>query len=111
MNKARHDIESKLQDEHDRNRSLSEVVILKDEQLDKRQVEIDEMDKKINDLVNTNSTLEAKLMGVEKAFELSKLQLDGRIRNLTEVISNEKETRELWISRYEDEQKNHTYTN
>jgi len=31
------------------------------------------MDKKINDLVNTNSTLEAKLMGVEKAFELSKL--------------------------------------
>lgn len=27
------------------------------------------------------------------------------------MIANEKETRELWIQRYEDEQKNHTQTN
>ena len=27
------------------------------------------------------------------------------------MINNEKETRELWIQRYEDEQKNHTETN
>ena len=50
-------------------------------------------------------------MGVEKAFELSKTQLNDRIKSLTEVIANEKETRELWIQRYEEEQKNHTYTN
>ena len=50
-------------------------------------------------------------MGVEKAFELSKTQLNDRIKSLTEVIANEKETRELWIQRYEEEQKNHTATN
>lgn len=50
-------------------------------------------------------------MGVEKAFELSKSQLGDRIKSLNEVIANEKETRELWIQRYEDEQKNHTNTN
>ena len=50
-------------------------------------------------------------MGVEKAFELSKTQLNDRIKSLTEVIANEKETRELWIQRYEEEQKNHMATN
>ena len=50
-------------------------------------------------------------MGVEKAFELAKTQLNDRIKSLTEVIANEKETRELWIQRYEEEQKNHTSTN
>ena len=36
-------------------------------------------------------------MGVEKAFELAKTQLNDRIKSLNEVIANEKETRELWI--------------
>ena len=42
-------------------------------------------------------------LGVEKAFELSKTNLNDRIKSLNEVIGNEKETRELWIQRYEDE--------
>ena len=46
MNKARHEIETKLQDEHERNRTLSDVVNLKDELLDKRQTEIEELDKR-----------------------------------------------------------------
>lgn len=52
MNKARHEIENKLQDEHDRNKSLSDVVNLKDDLLDKRQSEIEELDKKVNELTN-----------------------------------------------------------
>ena len=111
MNKARHEIETKLQDEHERNRTLSDVVNLKDELLDKRQSEIEELDKRQNELVNIQATLEAAKMGVEKAFELAKTQLNDRIKSLTEVIANEKETRELWIQRYEEEQKNHTATN
>ena len=97
MNKARHEIETKLQDEHDRNKSLSDVVNMKDEMLDKRGVEIEEQDKKINELTNNAATLEAQKMGVEKAFDLSKTQLNDRIKSLNEVIANEKETRELWI--------------
>jgi predicted nuclease with TOPRIM domain len=72
MNKARHEMQTKLHDEHDRNKNLSDVVNLKDELLDKRQSEIEELDKKVNELVNMQATLEAQKMGVEKAFELSK---------------------------------------
>ena len=61
--------------------------------------------------MNISSTLEAQKMGVEKAFELAKTQLNDRIKSLNEVILNEKETRELWIQRYEDEQANHSNTN
>ena len=111
MNKARHEIETKLQDEHDRNKSLSDVVNLRDDLLEKRQQEIESLDKQINDLNSDKATLEAAKMGVEKNFELTKTQLNDRIKSLNEVIANEKETRELWIARYEDEQKNHTNTN
>lgn len=87
------------------------MVNLKDDLLDKRQQELEERDKKVNELENAIMTLEAQKMGVEKAFELSKTQLNDRIKSLNEVIGNEKETRELWIQRYEDEQKSHTQTN
>ena len=72
MNKARHEIEAKLQDEHERNKNLSDVVNLKDEILDRRQTEIEELDKKLNEQLNVSTTLEAQKMGVEKAFELAK---------------------------------------
>ena len=111
MNKARHEIETKLQDEHERNKNLCQVVALKDDVLDKRQIEIEDLDKKLNEQLNISSTLEAQKMGVEKAFELAKTQLNDRIKSLNEVILNEKETRELWIQRYEDEQANHSNTN
>ena len=87
----------KLQDEHDRNKNLSDVVNLKDELLDKRQTEIEDLDKKLTEQLNVSTTLEAQKMGVEKAFELAKTQLNDRIKSLNEVIANEKETRELWI--------------
>ena len=79
------------------------MVNLKDDLLDKRQQELEERDKKVAELENAQITTEAQKLGVEKAFELSKNQLNDRIKSLNEVIANEKETRELWIQRYEDE--------
>jgi len=70
---------------------------LKEGLLEKRQSEIEELDKKNTEQLNINTTLEAQKMGVEKAFELAKGQLNDKIKSLNEVISNEKETRELWI--------------
>ena len=96
-------MQTKLQDEIERNKSLSDVVNLKDDLLDKRQQEIEERDKKNMDLNNQVSSLEAQKAGVEKNFELQKTQAADRIKSLNEVIANEKETRELWIQRYEDE--------
>ena len=57
------------------------------------------------------ASLEAVNAGLVKSGEMTKTQLNDRIKSLNEVITNEKETRELWIQRYEDEQKNHTNTN
>ena len=41
---------------------------------------------------------------------MAKKQLNERISNLNEVINGEKETRDLWIDRYEKEQKAHNQT-
>lgn len=60
MNKARHDLETKLSDEIERNRSLSEVVKLKEDTLLKRSSEIEELDKKLIDLERTCETIEIK---------------------------------------------------
>jgi len=37
--------------------------------------------------------------------------LNEKISNLNEIINGEKETREMWIDRYEKEQKEHNITN
>ena len=50
MNKARHDLETKLTDELERNRSLQDIVRLKEEAIIKRQQELEDMDRKIIDL-------------------------------------------------------------
>lgn len=111
MNKARHDLETKLSDEIERNKSLLEVVKLKDETLNKRTREIEELDKKLIDLERTNENVEIKKQGIERQFDLAKKQLTEKINNLNEVITGEKETRDMWIERYEKEQKEHTVTN
>ena len=90
---------------------MAEVVNLKDETLEKRAAEIEELDKKVIDLERTCETIEIKKQGVERQFELAKKQLNERINNLNEVITGEKETRDMWIERYEKEQKEHTVTN
>ena len=111
MNKSRHELENKLQDEHDRNKRLEDKLHQQEDILEKRMQDIEESDKRINEMTSQIATLEAQKLGTEKAFDLSKNQLNDRIKSLSEVINNEKETRELWIARYEDEQKNHTQTN
>ena len=60
MNKARHDLEIKLQDEIERNKNLAEVVSLRDETLEKRATEIEELDKKVIDLERNCETIEIK---------------------------------------------------
>lgn len=73
--------------------------------------EIEELDKRVMDLQRSNEALDTKKQGVERQFELTKKQLNEKISNLNEIINSEKETREMWIERYEKEQKDHTITN
>ena len=55
--------------------------------------------------------MEIKKQGLERQYELTKKQLNEKITNLNEVIAAEKETRDMWVERYEKEQKEHTATN
>ena len=50
MNRARHDLETKLSDEIERNRALQDIVRLKEESILKRQQELEEMDRNIVEL-------------------------------------------------------------
>ena len=79
VTKARHDLETQLRDEIERNRSLQEVVNLKEETLEKRVADIDELEKKLLELERTKEAIDIKRQGVERAFEMAKKQLNEKI--------------------------------
>jgi hypothetical protein len=62
----------------------------------------------VSEVERTNENLEIKKASLERQFEITKKQLTEKISNLNEVLQSEKETREMWIERYEKEQKEHT---
>lgn len=70
---------------------------MKDELLDKRQQDIDDIERKLNDKMNEVITIEAKMTGMEKQVELIKNSSKEKIENMQEVVKNEKEIRETWI--------------
>lgn len=61
------------------------------------------MDKRVLELERTNENLEIKKASLERTFEITKKQLSDKVTNLNEVLQSEKETREMWIERYEKE--------
>ena len=75
MNRARHDLETKLSDEIERNRALQDIVRLKEENILKRQVELEELDRKVVELERALEQLEIKKQAGERAAELQKKQL------------------------------------
>jgi hypothetical protein len=66
MNKARHDLEFKLTDEIERNRSLQDIVRLKEEAIIKRQQELEDMDRKIIEFERALEALEIKKASGER---------------------------------------------
>lgn len=110
-NKVRHETEVKLHEEVDKNKNLSDIIKDKEEVLSKRSQEIEELDKRVIELERANEGLEIKKAGIERQYELTKKQLNEKVQNLNDVLSSEKETREMWIERYEKEQRDHTSTN
>lgn len=109
-NKVRHDTEIKFCEEIERVKNLQEVIKMKDETLNKRAEEIEILDRKVLDLERANETIEVKKQGIERQAELIKKQLNEKIASLNEIVAGEKETREMWIERFETEQKAHTET-
>lgn len=110
-NKVRHETEVRLNEEFLKNKSLTDIIRDKDDILSKRAAEIEELDRRLIELERQNEALEIKKAGVERSYELTKKQLNEKISALNDVLTSEKETREMWIERYEKEQREHTTTN
>jgi hypothetical protein len=70
MNKARHDLETKLTDEIERNRSLNDIVRLKEETIVRQSGEIEDRDREIIELQRNYEALEIKKQQVERQSEL-----------------------------------------
>ena len=51
------------------------------------------------------ATVNIKLLSVEKQFDKTKGALTDKINNLNEILESEKNSRQNWIYRYEEEQK------
>ena len=78
-NKVRHETEVKLHEEFDKNRSLQDIIKDKEEILQKRHTEIEELDKKVIELERANEALEIKKAGIERQYELTKKQLNEKV--------------------------------
>ena len=78
--------------------------------MQRKLLDIDELDKKIIDKDRELDSEQIKRQGIEKQFELTKKQLGEKVSNLNEIIDAEKDTRNMWIERYEKEQSEHTKT-
>jgi septal ring factor EnvC (AmiA/AmiB activator) len=72
VTKARHELENQLRDEVERNKQMQDVLKIKDETLDKRIQDIDDLEKKLLDSERTRESIEIKRQGVERAFEMTK---------------------------------------
>ena len=61
------------------------------------------MDKKVIELERSLESIEIKRQGLERTLELTKKQMGDKITSLNDVIIAEKETRDMWIERFEKE--------
>lgn len=63
------------------------------------------------DLRKERDAIEVKKNSIEKKFETNKKNLNEKIGQLNSILTGEAETRDQWIERYEQEQKEHSVTN
>ena len=70
----------------------------------------EEEQKKLSEIERKADTLEIEKNSLVKQNDIQRKQLLDKINQQTELIAAEKDTREIWINRYEKEQKAHIKT-
>ena len=73
--------------------------------------ENDKLNGRLQDSEKAFDTLQIKKESLEKQNEIQRSQLNDKIRNLEQLLSFEKDARENWINKFEQEQKQHVNTN
>lgn len=105
MNKGRRAVEeanetlkSRIKDrEREIQEARTQINAIKEDQEKMRNNEIE--------LEASMATVNVKLHSIEKQFESTKGTMQDKITNLTEILESEKNVRQNWIYRYEEEQK------
>ena len=110
-NKARNEKEEILSDKLLLIVQLQDTIKERDSQLEKNRKEFEKLNKRLAEVERQNDQLEIKKKSLDKQAEIQRKQLLDKIQNLNELVSAEKDTREMWINRYEKEQKQHILTN
>jgi hypothetical protein len=103
VTKRRYELETKVADEVERNGKLRDALMIKEETISRRMAEVDQLEKEKIDRDRELENMAIKREGAEKQNALQKQQLKEKVDNLNEIIESEKETRQMWIERYEKE--------
>ena len=73
-----------MTDEIERNRSLSDIVRIKEDSILKQQGEMEDLDRKCVDLERSIESIEIKKQGLERQFDLQKKQLNEKIASMND---------------------------
>ena len=102
-NKARNDKEELFNDKVKQCLYQQDIIRDKDYQIEKLKKELEKIRKRLADVEKQNDALEIKKKSLDKQAEIQRKQLLDKIANLNELVSAEKDTREMWINRFEKE--------
>ena len=73
------------------------MIKIKEESLNNRAKEIEDLDKQLIDSQRTVEELKIKMDGQKRQAELSVQHLKEKMDQLQEMTANEKDTREMWM--------------
>lgn len=109
-NKARNENELKLNEEREKEKELKSFLAEKEERIQKYINEIQKLEKQLFNMRKEKESLESEKANDNKHFEIQKRQYVEKITSLNEIITNERETREMWVERFNKEQNGHNNT-
>ena len=109
-NDVREQAEDNLSELQKQYRSIKEAFTDRDELLKTYKYKFEEEQKKLTEIERKADQLEIEKKSNEKQNEIQRKQLLDKINQQDQLIAAEKDTREIWINRYEKEQKAHIKT-
>lgn len=102
-NKVRQQAEDNLLEVQKQYRAIKEAYTEKDSLLTSYKRKYEEEQKKLTEIERKADTLEIEKKSLEKQNDIQRKQLLDKINQQSELIAAEKDTREIWINRYEKE--------
>jgi len=100
----------KLNEEREIEKEMKSLLDAKEDRIQKYISEIQSLEKQLFSMRKEKESLESEKANENKHFEIQKRQYVEKITSLNEIITNEKETREMWVERFNKEQNAHNTT-